>query len=887
MMLAFLLTLAGAVSPAAPPCAACIHWLASPEVARRLLDSGERLDGVDLVMAPEPPPELAASLADRGAAVGLLVTALDRPVPSLAAGRLVVPVDEHAIAGRELAFRLKRFVTAVRAQHPETRVGVMAPSETLERMARTGLSAYSDFVVATDGGGGPEAWVRLDASAAATVETVLAATAAAGRHLLIDLPAGSEAVAIAAGRLHEWLPEGLGPLPSVSVACAGCATAVYLDPRTLQAVALVRGPGPIRGLSITPTPSAVQARSLTTGAGATLGETDGPLALRIEGWAGDVARFASGVDVEAERPLTVEEVVARHQAAAAAQRRQVRSLVSTGSTVVTFQVPGLSAPMTIAAETILWEGGGRRAVEYRSLRLNGLELVGARRAPLPIVEPQRWAAPPLAIELDDAYRYRLEARERVAGRDCYVVRFTPRLRGRALPGGRAWIERGGFALVRLETEQTGLRGAIVSSRERDDFAPVDVDGRTAWLLSRSDVRQLYEGAGHRTPVHRLVALEAHEPNPSEFATRLAEAEASPSVMLEETSSGVRYLQRDGGASSPRRIAGGKASRVSAVALGFLVDPNITRRLPFAGLSHSDLDFLGTGAQVNVFLAGAFARAAWSAPSFGGWRLEGSAFTSLVTYNDRSFRAGLERYEENLRQRPTRASLELARPVGAQWRLRAAYELSHTSLSRSDLTAADFVVPASPTAHALRLQLDTQRGPWTAAGWWSPAWRQRWRSWGARSGADYDPRARSYRRWGVTAARTFAASPRGVARLEASWLGGRRLDRFSRYGFEGFEGRLRGYPGASIRFDRAAVLRGSATRELARGIRAEAYFDTALVLDPGLGPRLRGYSGAGAGLQAALPRRALLSLEWGHGFQGRGPGGQRGTNSYQLTVFKPI
>jgi hypothetical protein len=662
---------------------------------------------------------------------------------------------------------------------------------------------------------------------------------------------------------------------------------VYLDPRTLQAVATLRARGRIDRVSITPAPSAVEARSLTTGAAASVGETDGPLALRITGWAGEGARFTHGVEVEAERPLTVEEIVARHQAAAARQRQRVASLISTGSTVVTFQVPGLSAPMTVAAETILYEGGGRREVEYRSLRLNGLELVGAGRAPLPIVEPQRWAAPPLAIDLDDAYRYRLDGRERVAGRDCYVVRFAPRLRGRALASGRAWIERGGFALVRLETVQSGLRGAIVSSRERDDFVPVEVGGRTEWLLARSDVQQLYEGAGHRTPVHRVITVETHEPNPTAFAARLAEAEASPSVMLEETSSGVRYLQPAGGAGSRRRIAGGTGSRVTALALGVLIDPNITRRLPFAGLSHSDLDFLGTGAQVNLFLAGAFARAAWSTPSFGGWRLEGSAFASVITYNDRSFRAGLERYDENLRQRPARASLELARPIGARWRFRAAYELSHTSLSRSDSTAADFVVPLSPTVHGLRLELETQRGPWTAAAWWAPAWRQRWSAWGAGSAADYDPRARRYERWGATASRTFVSGPRGVARVEAAWLGGRRLDRFSRYGFDGLEGRLRGYPGASIRFDRAAVVRGSATRELARGVRAEGYFDTALVHDAGFGAGLRGYSGVGGGLQAALPLRALVSLEWGHGFQGVGPGGRRGTDSFQLTVFKPI
>ena len=43
------------------------------------------------------------------------------------------------------------------------------------------------------------------------------------------------------------------------------------------------------------------------------------------------------VEVVGERALTVEEVVARHQAAAARQRDAVRRTISTGAMVVTFE----------------------------------------------------------------------------------------------------------------------------------------------------------------------------------------------------------------------------------------------------------------------------------------------------------------------------------------------------------------------------------------------------------------------------------------------------------------------------------------------------------------------------------------------------------------------
>src|SRR5919206_305395 len=89
---------------------------------------------------------------------------------------------------------------------------------------------------------------------------------------------------------------------------------------------------------------------------------------------------------------------------------------------------------------------------------------------------------------------------------------------------------------------TALRGPIVSSEQTDEFRQVG----TAWLLSRSDVRQIYEGAGHRTPIHRVLAIARHEVNPPDFAARLQAAYLSTSVMLRDTPEGFRYLRRERG-----------------------------------------------------------------------------------------------------------------------------------------------------------------------------------------------------------------------------------------------------------------------------------------------------------------------------------------------------
>jgi len=183
--------------------------------------------------------------------------------------------------------------------------------------------------------------------------------------------------------------------------------------------------------------------------------------------------------VTAARALTVAEIVAAHQAAAARQAARVRTLVATGTSVLTFQIPGLPAPMTVTAETVLYRRGALAEIEQRDLRLNGVPVaVGRDGVPrLPLVQPERVASPPLSITLGDAYRYRLEGEEEKSGRACYVVAFQPRDPDRPSLRGRAWIAKEGFALVRLEATQTGLRGAIVSSGERDEFRPLDVGAR--------------------------------------------------------------------------------------------------------------------------------------------------------------------------------------------------------------------------------------------------------------------------------------------------------------------------------------------------------------------------------------------------------------------------
>ena len=917
----------------AAPCAACLTWRASPEASRRLLEPPGPLDGLHVLVAIASLEDTVRAvtatreLVARGATAGFeLPLALPVDPASLAAATAIVfALPAEALEDDALVFEVRTRATAARAAAPRAAIGLSGPARRLQAIPAPAIGAYVSFLVANDAGDpaprGALEWWEAGSSPDSIAEVLRQTAERRGSRLVLPLREADVALARAAAFLADALPPGLTPLDAVRVCSrerAECAP-VFLHPGTLEAIAVVAGG---ERWVVRPGATGARARELTTAREITLPVTvradgteidgtaiGGPFVLRAAGWAGGEAGFTTGVEVAAARPLTVAEILAAHQAAQARQDARVKTLIAAGTSVLTFQIPGLAAPMTITADTTLFRGGGGAEIEQRDLRLNGVGVaVGDDGVPrLPLVQPERVAAPPLSITLGEAYRYRLAGEERKGGRDCYVLAFEPVEAHRASFAGRAWIAKESFALVRLEATQTGLRGAIVSSRQEDEFRPLPYGGGEEWLLARSDVEQVYEGPGHRTPIQRHVVFDRLEPNAADFEARLATARASRSVMMRETPDGFCYLRRvSADAAAPAAAAGspasgervatraeggralaGRASHVWSVAAGTLFDPNIDRPLPFAGLSYLDFDVLGTGAQMNAFLAGPFAQVAVSVPSVGGpgLQIQAWAFASLARYNDRSFRGGLERYDENLAQRPLRASFAFLKRLGPRIRARAAYDLDADLLDANETTAADFRVPASPVAHGLRLGLEWEEGRWSATAWGSAARRERWREWG-RPG-DYTADARAYERAGLTLTRSFVLSPSALTRLEASALAGRHLDRFSRFGFDAFDNRLRGYPSAGIRFDRGAVLRSAATWTLRPGLRLDGFVDAAVVRDPLAGRGSQRHLGTGAAVETALPGRFLLSADWGFGWEARNRDGSRGTHVVRITVYKVL
>jgi hypothetical protein len=718
-----------------------------------------------------------------------------------------------------------------------------------------------------------------------------AATPPAPVRLLVLRGVGDDDESVFAVRTMVSAVRGDGPEVRVLLDAPSIPGRVraYVDGRVEAAAPMLR-----------PSSQALVQASLAGGADPVL------IPLRDVDWS-EVAAFAAdralSTEVIAAADLSVDAIVARHQAQRHRQDAVVRRTIARGTTSLLFEVPGFVAPITVTAATVIYRQPDLVEIEQRDIRVNGAAISGGSASSppqLPLIEPERVATPPLAITLDDAYRYALEGRERVAGGEAYVVRFEPhdgRAAGEAR--GRAWIDARTFALRRLETVQPDLRGAIVFSEQHEVFAPFRAGADTVWLPVRVNVYQRYEGAGHRTPIHRTIETPEYDVNPQDFEARLAAAHASPHLMLRETPQGLRYLLREPGNSevAARSVAPRAGERVRTAVLGVLIDPNISVPLPFAGLSYVDLNLFGTGTQLNAFFGGTYGQLSWSAPSVLGtrWQAHARAFAIAASYNDRWFSGGIEQYRENITQRPAHASAGLTRPLAWRTRVRLDYELSYTAFDRSDTTAPTFEVPPDALVHGFMGVLERESGPWMVQAWWNPAIRQRWRPWGAEgargegrgaglTGEEGFADARTFQRYGIGVARTLALRGPVSSRVEATWMDGRDLDRFSRYTFGAFENRLRGYPTASIRYDRGGVVR-TVTSWAGRGFRLDGFADVAAVRDPGFGQRLRGYPGLGAAVEAGGPFRTLWSVEWGYGFQARRSNGRLGTQAVRITAYR--
>ena len=72
---------------------------------------------------------------------------------------------------------------------------------------------------------------------------------------------------------------------------------------------------------------------------------------------------------------------------------------------------------------------------------------------------------------------------------------------------------------------------------------------------------MYEGAAHRTPIHRVLAIATTRSTPPDFVARRQSAYGSGSIMLRDTPQGYRYSEERRHRHPNRRLLAGRADRV--------------------------------------------------------------------------------------------------------------------------------------------------------------------------------------------------------------------------------------------------------------------------------------------------------------------------------------
>ena len=256
------------------------------------------------------------------------------------------------------------------------------------------------------------------------------------------------------------------------------------------------------------------------------------------------------------------------------------------------------------------------------------------------------------------------------------------------------------------------------------------------------------------------------------------------MMLRDTPRGLpvsrgseRRTARAGVEPARRGAQLASARRVRTLAFGVIVDPNISRPLPFAGLSYVDFNLFGTGSAVQRLLrrhvrAAGVLRSVDCAGS--RWQLAGRAFGIASSYNDRAFVARPRAIRRNIRQRPAHASVWLLRPLTPRLSLRVGYDLDYTHFTRSDADRVRLRRPGgSGCARRCGSALDAQRAGWDAIGLVEAA---RAAAAGA-PGAAPSPASIGRRHARLPALRRLdraighRVSPRLVARVEAAgWAG---------------------------------------------------------------------------------------------------------------------
>ena len=599
---------------------------------------------------------------------------------------------------------------------------------------------------------------------------------------------------------------------------------------------------------------------------------------------GAAAVFASRSDVSAERQLSVQEVIARHQQQQRAQDALVRNYSASARSEQHFRPTMTDPGYDVVSENRYYVAADGIEWEERSFSVNGSKW-GADRPPFPLLQAEKVLSLPLQLRFGNDYRYRLDGVERVGGFDCYVVRFEPVPSAASLYRGTVWIDRKTFARVKVSAVQTGLSAPVVSNEEVQTYAPVtSIGNRPIFLFTGLTARQIVLIAGRNILVEKVVAFDDFRVNDSGFDESRTAARRSERIMYRETDKGLRYFVKQG----DTRVVSDHATRTArAMAMGVTLDPSYAFPLPIFGINYLNFQFRGRDdTQLAILFAGVLAAGNIQRPKLGGSAFDASVdfFAIAVPSSDRVYDPAGEREAERLLTWPLTTGLNVGWQYTPFQKVGAQYQFRFDGYARDTTTSEEFVVPASTVTNGFGGAWEYRRGGYSAlvnGGWFA---RAGWRDWGL---APAPESGSTYVKYGASLSRDFYFKVFHKVHVNGAWFGGRDLDRFSKYQFGMFDDtRIHGVPASGVRFEELGMARGSYSFNIFEQYRLDLFLEQAWGRDRALDPAWQAMTGIGAAVNMRAPWSTILRVDAGKSFL---PARYRniGSATLQVMLLKPL
>ena len=615
-----------------------------------------------------------------------------------------------------------------------------------------------------------------------------------------------------------------------------------------------------------------------------LPRTESPL---IIAWARNQGRSTvTQTTVTANAPLSLSEIIARHQQAQSIQNLILQSHIVDATLSQHFR-PNIADPsFDVVSENRFYVQRDQTEFEEISFSLNGTNWDSDRPA-FPLLQAEKVLALPLTLRLNSDYQYELQGMETINDRECFVVRFEPVESDESLYRGTVWIDTETYLKSKLHTVQTRLGAPLLTSEETQTFNPVGVvDGRTIYLVATLIGQQNILIAGRSLLVERRIEFKNFRLNPETFKEELEAARRSDRIMFRDTEQGLRYLVKRNGI---RVVDENGTTTAKAMLFGVNLDPSYDYPLPLGGINYLDFDLFGPNSQLAVVFGGVLALINVQRPQLIGERIDGSLdlFAIAVPANDRIYGAFGERIQERILTVPFSTAANIGWRATERIRLLANYQFQYNKYFRDSSTAEDFLLPLSTATNGMGFGLEWKRAGYSFDADWSVHTRTNWDQWGTSTDrATYDSRQRQYQRHSLSLTKDVLSGIHNI-HLNAAYYGGRNLDRFSKYQFGFFdEHRVHGVPSSSLRFSEMAMFRTAYSLDLFSQYRAEVAFDHA---QGKTNSDFRGWqsvNGLGVGFLLRGPKNTLVRGDIGKSFLPRNYGGA-GSVVVQLQLLKPL